>query len=350
MLTEKQRYVIYLAALVAFAAVVWLLRPVLSPFVAAAIFAYICVPLVDRLQRRKVPRTLAVVLVMLLVVVLLIGLVLILIPLIEDQIRAIAEQMPAFYQWVTGRALPWIEATFGVHIDTSLTRVREMVAPMLQTGGNLVRQVLPSLTHGGMAVIAFLGTIALFPVLLFYFLRDWHRILKSVEDLLPRTLHKDVLAIAQEVDQVLGEFLRGQLAVMVALALYYSVALWLTGLDSALSIGLITGLIAFVPYLGFTLGVLLASAAGLIQFHSVASLLPIWGVFVAGQLLESYLFTPWLVGERVGLHPVWVIFAILAFGSLLGFVGVLLAVPLASIVLVLVRHLKGKYQTSRLYD
>ncbi len=155
--------------------------------------------------------------------------------------------------------------------------------------------------------------------------------------------------MAREVDLVLGEFLRGQLSVMASLAIFYAIALWAIGLKSALSIGLLTGMLAFVPYLGFSLGVILASAAALIQFHGLISVLPVWGVYLVGQLLESYVLTPWLVGDRVGLHPVWVIFAILAFGNLLGFVGILLAVPLAAITLVLVRHLKRRYQASGLY-
>ncbi|MEO8626675.1 MAG: AI-2E family transporter [Betaproteobacteria bacterium] len=350
MLSDTQRYAVYFAALFLFAALAWLLRPVLSPFVAAAIFSYMCVPVVDRLTRHRLPRTIAVVAVMLLVLLSLIGLVLVLIPLVEQQVSAVAERLPAFYDWITTAALPWIARTLGIRIDLDLAGLRNTLGPLLKNSSGVAREIIPSLTSGGLAVVSFLGALALFPVVLFYFLRDWHRMLLALEDLLPRAVHGETLSIAREVDQVLGQFLRGQLSVMLSLAVYYCGALWLVGLDSALSIGLLTGIIAFVPYLGFSLGVVLASAAGLIQFHSVVSLLPIWGIFLLGQLLESYVLTPWLVGDRVGLHPVWVIFAILAFGYLLGFVGVLLAVPLASILLVLVRHMKRKYQTSALYD
>ena len=349
MLRDTQRYAMYFVALLVIAGLAWLLGPVLSPFVGAAIFAYMCVPLVDRLARRKVPRTVAVVIVMFLGGLVLVALVLVLVPLIEQQVRAIAAELPSFSDWMHGQALPWLATHLGIHIDVSPSHLQERIGPLLQSGGDLARKMVPSITSGGLAVLGFLGSLALFPVVLFYFLRDWNNMLATTADLLPRRLLGELSSIAREVDQVLGEFLRGQLLVMLSLAVYYTLALWAVGLDSALSIGLVTGLLAFVPYLGFSLGVILATAVGLIQFQSVLSLLPIWAVFVGGQLLESYVLTPWLVGERVGLHPVWVIFAILAFGHLLGFVGVLLAVPLAAIFLVLLRHLKRKYLDSGLY-
>ena len=349
MLSQTQRYAVYFAALVAIAGVAWLLGPVLSPFVAAGIFAYICVPLVDRLSRRRIPRTLAVIAVMLLIALGLIGLVLILVPLIQEQVRAVVAQIPAFTRWLEDEVLPWLATHLNVQLRFDAAFFQERLEPLLKEGGSWLSAIVPSLTSSGLAVIGFVGSLALFPVVLFYFLRDWQSILRALEDLIPRKLRPEMLAIAHEVDDVLGEFLRGQLLVMASLAFYYSVALWTVGLKSAVSIGLLTGMLAFVPYLGFSLGVLLASAAALIQFHGVLSLLPVWGVYLVGQVLESYVLTPWLVGDRVGLHPVWVIFAILAFGNLLGFVGVLLAVPLAAITLVLLRHLKLRYQSSGLY-
>ena len=349
MLSQTQRYAVYFAALLVIAGVAWLLGPVLSPFVAAGIFAYICVPLVDRLSRPRVPRTAAVVAVMLLAALLLIGLVLVLIPLIQAQARAVLAQLPAFTQWINGEVRPWLETHLDIQLRFDAAFFQQRMEPWLKEGGSWFGSIVPSLTSGGLALIGFLGSLALFPIVLFYFLRDWKSILRALEDLVPRRLRPEMLAIAHEVDGVLGEFLRGQLSVMASLAVYYAIALWAIGLKSAVSIGLLTGMLAFVPYLGFSLGVVLASAAAVIQFHGVLSILPVWGVYLVGQLLESYVLTPWLVGDRVGLHPVWVIFAILAFGNLLGFVGVLLAVPLAAIALVLLRHLKLRYQSSGLY-
>jgi predicted PurR-regulated permease PerM len=349
MLSQTQRYAVYFAALVVIAAIAWLLGPVLSPFVAAAIFAYICVPLVDRLARRKIPRTAAVVAVMLMAVLILIAMVLILVPLIQEQTRAVAAQIPAFYQWINTEVLPWLSTHLNVELRLDAAFFQERLQPLLERGGSWLGEMAPSLTSGGLALIGFFGSLALFPIVLFYFLRDWASMLRALEDLMPRRIRPELLAIAHEVNDILGQFLRGQLAVMASLAIFYAIALWAIGLKSALSIGLLTGMLAFVPYLGFSLGVVLASMAAVVQFHGVVSVLPVWGVYLVGQLLESYVLTPLLVGDRVGLHPVWVIFAILAFGNLLGFVGVLLAVPLAAITLVLVRHLKQRYQSSGLY-
>jgi predicted PurR-regulated permease PerM len=349
MLSGSQRYALYFAVLLGVGVIAWLLGPVLSPFVAAAIFAYICVPLVTRLTRHRLPRTAAVLLVMLMVTLVLIGLVLILVPLVQEQARAVIAQVPAFNAWLKERALPWLSTHFNVELRLDAEFLRQRLEPLLEKSGGWLTEIVPSITSSGLAMVGFLGSLALFPVVLFYFLRDWTIILLALEDLLPRRVRPEILTIAREVDLVLGEFLRGQLSVMGALSLYYAIALWAVGLNSALSIGLLTGMLAFVPYLGFSLGIVLASAAAVVQFPTLISVLPVLGVYLVGQLLESYVLTPWLVGDRVGLHPVWVIFAILAFGNLLGFVGVLLAVPLASITLVLVRHLKLRYQSSGLY-
>ena len=349
MLSPTQRYVLYFALVLGIAGIAWLLGPVLSPFVAAGIFAYICVPLVDRLSRRRIPRTAAVIAVMLLVTLVLIGLALILVPLIREQTRAVVAQVPAFTVWLKDSVLPWLETHLNLQLRFDAAFFQERLEPLLSRGGGWLTEIAPSITSSGLALIGFIGSLALFPIVLFYFLRDWTAILRALEDLMPRRIRPEMLAIGHEVDLVLGEFLRGQLSVMASLAIFYAIALWAIGLKSALSIGLLTGMLAFVPYLGFSLGVILASAAALIQFHGLISVLPVWGVYLVGQLLESYVLTPLLVGDRVGLHPVWVIFAILAFGNLLGFVGILLAVPLAAITLVLVRHLKQRYQASGLY-
>jgi len=349
MLSPTQRYVLYFALVLGIAGIAWLLGPVLSPFVAAGIFAYICVPLVDRLSRRRIPRTAAVIAVMLLVTLVLIGLALILVPLIREQTRAVITQVPAFTVWLKEAVLPWLETHLNLQLRFDAAFFQERLEPLLSRGGSWLTEIAPSITSSGLALIGFIGSLALFPIVLFYFLRDWTAILRALEDLMPRRIRPEMLAIGREVDLVLGEFLRGQLSVMASLAIFYAIALWAIGLKSALSIGLLTGMLAFVPYLGFSLGVILASAAALIQFHGLISVLPVWGVYLVGQLLESYVLTPLLVGDRVGLHPVWVIFAILAFGNLLGFVGILLAVPLAAITLVLVRHLKQRYQASGLY-
>jgi predicted PurR-regulated permease PerM len=186
-------------------------------------------------------------------------------------------------------------------------------------------------------------------VVLFYFMRDWNRITMQITDMVPRRWHPQFVALFGEIDEVLGQFLRGQLLVMLLMGAFYVVALWFTGLNYALSVGLIAGLVTFVPYLGVITGVALATLTGLLQFDSLNGLLWVWAVFVAGNVLEGYVLVPLLVGERIGLHPVAVIFALLAFGQLFGFFGVLLAVPASASLVVWLRHLRRQYMLSGIY-
>jgi predicted PurR-regulated permease PerM len=187
------------------------------------------------------------------------------------------------------------------------------------------------------------------PIVAFYLLRDWDNLVARVRDLVPRRWLPTVTTLAGETDQVLAAFIRGQLSVMAALAVIYSLGLWIAGLDLALLIGLLAGLVSFVPYLGFIVGILAASLAVLVQTHELLPLVWILLVFGAGQMLESMWLTPWLVGNQIGLHPVIVIFAILAGGQLFGFVGVLLALPAAAVLAVLARHALRHWLNSRLY-
>jgi len=184
---------------------------------------------------------------------------------------------------------------------------------------------------------------------LFYFMRDWDEIVASIDELVPRHLHAKVAGIAREIDAVLDEFLRGQVSVMVVMALFYAVALWLVGIDYAVAIGLLTGLTVFIPYVGALFGIVLGSVVALMQFEALGPLLWVWAVFGVGQFLEGYVVVPRLVGDRIGLHPVVVIFALLAFGQLFGFLGVLLALPASAALLVWLRHLRAHYLSSAAY-
>jgi predicted PurR-regulated permease PerM len=214
---------------------------------------------------------------------------------------------------------------------------------------DLVAKLLGSLKIGGLAVVAFLVNLLLVPVVLFYLLRDWHALLARVDRLIPRHAHAKAREILGEVDAVLAEFLRGQLLVILVMSLYYVLALWLARLEFALPIGLITGALVFIPYVGALLGFVLGSIAALMQFDSLSGLAWVWLAFGLGQALEGMAVTPLLVGERIGLHPVAVIFALLAFGQLFGFFGVLLALPASAALLVALRHLRRAYLASSLY-
>ena len=199
-------------------------------------------------------------------------------------------------------------------------------------------------------MLALLVNLALIPVVMFYLLRDWNMILDRIDDLLPRRWRPKVRTIGHEIDGVLGEFLHGQLLVMVALAIYYSVALSIARLDHALAIGILTGVLVFIPYVGFGLGFMLGMLAAILQWNGWPGFLAVVGVYGFGQLLENYVLVPFLVGDRIGLHPLAVIFALLAFGALFGFAGVLMALPVSAALLVGLRHVRRAYVASPVYQ
>ena len=348
-MNDSQKWLL-LAGLAGIGVLIYLLAPVLTPFLTAALLAYLGDPLADRLER-KMPRTAAVALVFAVFLALLALLPLLLLPAIEQQFATLARGLPRYLEWLQTGLAPWLQQTFGV--DTAWldwTSLLEAAKTHWQQMGGVATQVMGAISQSGLALLAWLANLVLIPVVTFYLLRDWDVLMARIHELLPRRFEPTVVKLARESDEVLGAFLRGQLLVMVTLGFVYSVGLWLVGLDLALLIGLIAGLVSFVPYLGFILGIVLAGAASMMQFHDLAHLLPIAAVFGVGQALEGMLLTPWLVGDKIGLHPVAVIFAVMAGGQLFGFVGVLLALPTAAVVMVLLRHLHDRYRISALYS
>lgn len=320
-------------------ALLYLLAPILTPFLLAAALAYLCDPLVDRLEARKLPRSLGTSLVLLGLVLIFVLLALVLAPLVQAEARLLMNQLPQALEWVQQTLLPWLKDSLGVDIMQDHTQFSDWLKAQLGQGQQLTTY-LPQLREGGLAVLGFLTNLVLVPVVTFYLLRDWDHILTHLAAWLPKPIAAKTIAIAREVDTVLAEFVRGQVAVILVMAVFYSLGLWLVGLDYALAVGLVAGVLVFVPYLGVIVGVLLGSLAGLMQHGELAALIPVWAVFGLGQLLEGMVITPRLVGERVGLHPVAVIFALMAFGQLFGFFGVLLAIPASAVLLVGLRHLK----------
>ena len=337
----------WLAATAFAVAAIYLLSPILTPFLLAAILAYICNPLVGCMTRRRVPRTLAAALGLVLLLTAFIVLLLVLLPLLIRQVRAIAEQAPVYVDWLRAAVAPRLEQYFGVQLEIAM--VRDWVTSHMAEIRDFALKLLPSLKTGGLAIAEFFVTLVLVPVVLFYFLRDWDAIIGGIDRMVPRRWHAQVTTLTTEIDAVLGQFMRGQLLVMLGMALFYTVGLWAAGLDYALSVGMLAGLVTFVPYLGVIFGVVLATLTGLLQFQELMPLIWVWAVFLAANLVEGYLLVPWLVGERIGLHPVAVIFALLAFGSLFGFFGVLLALPVSAALLVWGRHLRRDYLESGMY-
>lgn len=327
----------------------WLLSPILAPFLFAAILAYICNPLADWLESHRVPRSAAALVTLLLLVSLSAGLLLILAPLVQRETQLLMARLPTSIDWIKSNVAPWLKMHLGVDAGLDAERLKALLASQLQNAGDLAAFLLPSLKSGGLALVGLVVNLLLVPVVFFYVLRDWNTLLARLDTLVPRRWHAVVLRLAREVDRVLSEFLRGQLSVMLVMAAYYAFALHLAGLEFALPIGLMTGLLVFIPYVGFALGLVLAVVTALIQFQDVAGLLPVLIAFGIGQALEGMVVTPWLVGERIGLHPVAVIFALLAFGQLFGFFGVLLALPASAALLVGLRHLRQHYLDSEFY-
>jgi phosphoribosylaminoimidazole-succinocarboxamide synthase len=322
------------------------LSPILTPFLAGALLAYMFDPLADRFERWGLARGAATALVIIVVGVALVGLVLIILPIFQGQFTELSARLPGTLDLLRERLLPWLSRTLGIDIHIDLAALKTWLTDKATQNG---AAWLPTIKTGALALVGILANLLLIPVVMFYLLKDWDLLVARVARFAPRPWLPTVTRIASAMDGVVGEFLRGQLSVMVVLALYYGVALWLLGIDYALPIGLITGVLSFVPFLGFALGVILALLVTLLQFGDFAHLLWIGGVYLLGQVLESYVFTPRLVGERVGLHPVAVIFALAAFGQLFGFVGVLLAVPLSAVLLVGLREVRTVYEQSALY-
>lgn len=339
-----------LASVVLAGWLVWLLAPVLTPFATGALLGYLGDPLVDRLQRLKLSRTLAVCVVFAGMLLVLFFVLLLLVPLIESQVTRLIQSLPAYLEWIQTRVAPWVQERFGTGPGVlDVNRLAEMLREHWQQAGGIAATILGSLSRSGLAIIGWITTLVLIPVVAFYFMRDWDDVVVAVRELLPRRVEPTVMRLARESDEVLGAFLRGQVLVMLALGVIYSAGLWLVGLDLAFLIGMMAGLISFVPYLGSILGVFAACIAAVVQFTDAFHVVLVLVVFGVGQTLEGMVLTPLLVGDRIGLHPVAVIFAVLAGGQLFGFVGVLLALPVAAVVMVLLRHVHERYKDSNLY-
>ena len=340
-----------IAALVLLA--LWLLGPVLTPFVVAAVLAYALTPLVDRLDslgHGKMPRVLAVLIVEMLFILILLSILLLVVPIFAKELPLLREQLPLLVDRLHNRLSPWL-AQFGIKVSLDVSSIKAFVGKYLSTNfEEAFGSVMSSLKLGGSVALAIVGNLVLIPVALFFLLKDWDQFVALLMDLVPPKLRASFDNFIEEADSVLGQYLRGQLLVMGVLAIYFSVALALFGFDLAVPVGIFTGLAFFIPYLGFGLGLLLAMLAGVLQFGGLYGVLVVAGVYGVGQLVESIYLTPRLVGERIGLHPLAAIFALLAFGQLFGFLGVLIALPTSAVLLVAIRRLRTSYMLSKLYQ
>jgi predicted PurR-regulated permease PerM len=352
---EQKQTAFWLGLWLAFVVLLYALGPVLTPFIAAAILAYALNGGVDYLDQRRIgrydfPRPLAVVVVMLLFLSAVSALVLIVIPVLQTEIPLLMAQIPAFLVRIDKVLSPKLQ-DMGIKIKLDGTGIRALLSQQFAAGGDEIwTTVISSARIGGTRLLGWLVTLVLIPVLLFYLLLDWHKMLARVTGAVPRRWVVQTVGMAQEVNILLAQYLRGQLLVMLVLAAYYSICLTIAGFDVALPVGILTGLLVFIPYLGFGLGLILALIAAVLQFADWSGVIAVAVIYGAGQLIEGFFLTPRLVGERIGLNPLAVIFALLAFGQLFGFVGVLLALPASAILMVAFRHLRHHYLRSSFYN
>ncbi len=329
----------------------YLMGPAMAPFIIAGLFAYLFNPVVEKLERRGVSRSIGVSLVFLVLTLVLVGIVLVLIPFMDKQVTRFIEQLPRWTTWARDVATPWIEQHFGVSLDMFDS---EGLVAMLQghwkEAGGFATTVLARVSKSGFAIIAWALNLVIIPVAAFYLLRDWNIVIDRIHALVPRSIEPVVTRLTRESDETLGGFLRGQLSVMIILGTIYGIGLLSVGISVGPLIGMIAGVISFVPYLGAIVGVSMGVIAALAQYQDSYHVVLVLIVFVVGQLLEGYVLVPKLVGDKIGLHPVAVMFAILAGGELFGFVGVLLALPIAAIVMVLLRYAYERYTQSEMYQ
>lgn len=346
----EQRRWQWLLAILVLLGLLYLLAPVLTPFALAALLAYLGDPVVDRLEK-KFSRTTSVVIVFSAMSLVIAGALALLIPEIVRQAGGFPEQLQKLATWFSGSLVPWAKTKLDLDLSgLDVGSLLDTARAHLQDIGKILPKVFVGVGKSSAAVLGLLANLLLLPVITFYFLRDWDVLVARLQNLLPRPLEPTISQLARESDQVLGSFLRGQLSVMVVTGALYAIGLTLAGVQFGLLIGFTAGLLSFVPYLGPAVGIIAGVISALVSpgdpWINVALVAAVFGI---GQIVESFFLTPWLVGDKIGLHPVAVIFSVMAGGQLFGFFGVLLALPVAAVVMVLLRHAHQRYVQSTLY-
>lgn len=349
MMTDGQR--IWIGLFVALSlGLIYLLQPILTPFLVAALLAYLGDPPADKLEALGLSRTLSVCVVFLGLSLVAIVTLLLTLPVIGQQLDILVDRIPHWLHIAQQSLIPWLQQQLGLPEDSiPSTDIKALITQHWSAAGSALTSVWKHVAGSGGALLAMLANLVLIPVVTFYLLRDWDVLMARIRDFLPRSIEPQVVALARECDEILGAFIRGQMLVMLALGIVYAVGLWIVGLELALILGLLAGLASIVPYMGFIVGIAAAGAAAWFQFQEPSMLVWVAVVFGIGQALEGMVLTPLLVGDRIGLHPVAVIFAIMAGGQLAGFTGILLALPIAAVLMVFVRHAHRNYKQSGFY-
>ena len=345
--------ILIIGGLALFLWILYLLKPVVIPFIIAFFIAYLFSPLVDRLQKIGLPRWFSIGTVFIGIGVAVTMAFWYIVPLIWKQLVIARDSIPVGINWINSTFLPWVSNTFNVEqmeIDTN--HMSTIVMDYIQTNYSTdsLQAMALRVAQSGLNFIQVGGTVVLIPIIAFYFLLDWRRMLDSLRRLIPRPYEKTTLEIVTECHSVLGAFVKGQFLVMILLGIVYAVGLQLIGLDVGLIIGMIAGLASIIPYLGFAVGIVAAVIATLLQFGvDWMQLALVLVVFMIGQGIEGYVLQPFLLGDKIGLSPVAVVFAVLAGAQLAGFLGMLIALPVAAVIVVLLRHARDSYEKSQLY-
>ena len=349
-MTLQRQMIFWVGALVVFVAALWLLSNIMLPFVAGMALAYLLDPIARRAERFGVPRAISALFIVTMALVALVAATMVVAPILGGQFSAFMEKLPAYVSrlqsLVTDPSRPWLSKVFG----EALPDPNASIAGLVSQSSGWITAFLRSLWSGGRALFSILSIFVIAPVVAIYLLCDWDDLVKTLDSWIPLPHRETVRGLAREMDAAIAGFVRGQALVCIVLAAFYAAGLTLSGLNFGLLIGLMTGILAFVPYVGALTGFLVAGIVTVAQFWpDWTSMLMVLGVFVVGQVLEGYVLSPKLVGSKVGLHPVWLMFALIAFGYLLGFVGFLIAIPVAAAIGVLARFAIRKYLMSPLF-
>ena len=345
----KSNWPTWLAVFVVFCALVYVLRSVLLPFVTGIIIGYLLNPLADRFEKLKMNRGLATCLVMFLVILIVVPAIILLINMINGQVSIFIAAVPNYVSSLTKKLEPVLLKLQEDFPSLQAEQIKSYLRSNMANNLKLLGGVIKSLVSGSMALINLISLLLITPVVAFYMLRDWNKFIAKIRDLLPQKSKASIEEQAREIDRTLAGFLRGQFSVCVILGSFYAIGLHLCGLDLGLMVGFLAGLISFIPYVGSISGFVISMALCFAQFNTWPPFIAVIGVFLVGQFLEGNFLTPKLVGDSVGLHPVWIMFALLSGGVLLGFLGLMMAVPTAAIIGVLVRHAIENYKKSKLY-
>lgn len=337
------------AALAALVALVWLLHEILLPFVAGMVLGYLLDPLANRIERLGIGRLAAAILIIGLCGFAIVFLLILMAPLLIGQLAAFVEQLPDFlsrlHALVTDSNRPWLTKIVGASLG------EQNLSDATKQASTAALLFLHSLMAGGQALLSAFWLLVITPVVAFYMIYDWQRIIATVDGWLPRTYADTIRTLAREIDAAIAGFIRGQTAICLIIASLYSVGLTMIGLNYGLLIGATAGFLSFIPYVGSLTGLVLAVGVALAQFWPDAvSILSVIGICIVCQFLEDYVLAPALVGSIIGLHPLWLMFSLFAFGYLFGFVGLLLAVPMAAAIAVLIRFALRQYLASSLYS